>query len=59
MSQKKILLKTTIGDVDDDWNISRFSILKSHLESLGHEVTASNRRGLHDRDTDLENLDEV
>ena len=27
----RILLKTTIGPVTDDWNITRFSLLAEHL----------------------------
>jgi len=30
----KILLQTTISDVEDDWHIGRFSLLRAHLESL-------------------------
>ena len=29
--QTRILLKTTIGPVADDWNITRFSLLAEHL----------------------------
>ncbi|HLN99884.1 MAG TPA: hypothetical protein VK208_15605 [Pyrinomonadaceae bacterium] len=51
MSKKiQILLQTTIGPVEDDWNISRFSLLRSELCSLAddhnnalYEVTARNR----------------
>jgi hypothetical protein len=31
---KRILLKTTIPHVDDDWHIGRFSLLLQQLESL-------------------------
>jgi hypothetical protein len=30
----RILLKTTIGTVEDDWNVGRFSLLANHLRSL-------------------------
>jgi hypothetical protein len=30
----RILLKTAIRPVDDDWNIGRFSLLASHLCAL-------------------------
>jgi hypothetical protein len=30
----RILLKTTIGPIEDDWNIGRFSLLTRHLASL-------------------------
>jgi hypothetical protein len=40
----RILLQTTIGPVEDDWNISRFSRLTAFLSSLpGVEVTARDR----------------
>src|SRR5262245_38264988 len=38
-----ILLQTTIGDVADDWNVSRFSHLADELRRGGHHVTARNR----------------
>lgn len=38
-----ILLQTTIPDVEDDWNIDRFSLLRDHLASSGYKVTARNR----------------
>lgn len=47
---KQILLQTTIGPVEDDWNIDRFSLLREHLSSIIndqgnplYEVTARNR----------------
>ena len=47
---KRILLQTTIPNLDDDWNIGRFSLLQDHLSSLSDEngeqlfeVTARNR----------------
>ncbi|MEO1041057.1 MAG: hypothetical protein AAFX52_02085 [Pseudomonadota bacterium] len=49
----RILLKTTIGPVEDDWNIARFSILKQHLEALGHAVEARDRVEDERDDTDL------
>lgn len=46
----KILLQTTIPEVEDDWHIGRFSLLRAHLESLHdnsgrplYGVTARNR----------------
>ena len=46
----RILLQTTIPNVEDDWNIDRFSLLRDHLRSLKDkagnplcEVTARNR----------------
>jgi hypothetical protein len=30
----RLLLKTTIGTIEDDWNISRFSLLQRHLASV-------------------------
>jgi hypothetical protein len=38
-----ILLQTTIPNVEDDWNIDRFSLLRDHLASSGYKVTARNR----------------
>src|SRR5215469_11728109 len=46
----RILLKTTIGAIENDWNVGRFSLLADHLRSLGdpsgsplYEVVARNR----------------
>jgi hypothetical protein len=46
----RILLKTTIGALDNDWNVGRFSLLAQHLRSLRelsasplYEVVARNR----------------
>ena len=36
----KILLQTTIPFAEDDWNVSRFSLLREALEADGHEVVA-------------------
>ncbi len=36
----KILLQTTIPYAKDDWNVSRFSLLREALEADGHEVVA-------------------
>ncbi len=38
----KILLQTTIPFAEDDWNVSRFSLLREALEADGHEVVARN-----------------
>jgi hypothetical protein len=41
---RRVLLKTTIGPVSDDWHIGRFSRLAAHLASLeGFEITARDR----------------
>ena len=60
----KILLQTTIPDIEDDWNIGRFSLLKKHLESLKgddgkplYEVTARNRDSAAGDDPVLSTLD--
>ena len=46
----RILLKTTIGAIENDWNVGRFSLLAQHLRSLRdlsgsplYEVAARNR----------------
>jgi len=46
----RILLKTTIGAIENDWNVRRFSLLAQHLRSLRdlsgsplYEVVAHNR----------------
>ena len=46
----RILLKTTIGSLENDWNVGRFSLLAQHLGSLRdlsgsplYEVVARNR----------------
>jgi hypothetical protein len=38
----KILLQTTIPFAEDDWNVSRFSLLREALVADGHEVIARN-----------------
>jgi hypothetical protein len=38
-----ILLQTTIEPNPDDWEIARFGLLRAHLQSLGHTVTARDR----------------
>ena len=47
----QILLQTTIPDVEDDWHVGRFSLLRQHLSSLKDKqgnnlfvVTARNRQ---------------
>src|SRR5437763_7002522 len=60
--QTRILLKTTIGPVADDWNIGRFSLLAEHLRGLTdpagaslYEVVARDRiEHSQGHDTDLE-----
>jgi hypothetical protein len=51
-----ILMQTTIGDVADDWNVGRFSLLAEALRQAGHEVTARNRDE-GDDDSTLSTLD--
>ena len=48
--QIRILLQTTIGPIEDDWNIDRFSLLREYLSSIGdnqgnllYKVTSRNR----------------
>jgi hypothetical protein len=61
----RILLQTTIPAIEDDWNISRFSLLRDHLASLTDkdgksicEVTARNREAnVDDNDVVLSRLD--
>src|SRR5215211_7345493 len=61
----KILLQTTIAEMENDWHIGRFSLLRKHLESLTdengnplYEVTARNRETDADgNDTVLSSLD--
>src|SRR5438874_12836944 len=60
--QTRILLKTTIGPVADDWNIGRFSLLAEHLRgltdpagaSLYHVVARDRIEHSQGHDTDLE-----
>jgi hypothetical protein len=62
----RILLQTTIPDIEDDWHIGRFSLLKDHLESLHsqagnplYDVTARNREpDANGNDRILRRLDE-
>jgi hypothetical protein len=56
----RILLQTTIPNIEDDWNIGRFSLLREHLSSLKDdagqplfEVTA------RDRETNADGNDDV
>jgi len=58
--QINILLQTTIGPIEDDWNIDRFSLLREHLSSITddqgntlYQVSARNR------ETNPENNDKV
>ena len=65
--QIQILLQTTIGSIEDDWNIDRFSLLREHLSSITDdqgralcEVTARNRETDADgNDTVLSRLDQT
>lgn len=61
----KILLQTTIPQIEDDWNIDRFSLLRSHLGSLKdnegsslYDITARNRETADGDDPVLSGLDE-
>jgi hypothetical protein len=49
----RILLQTTIPFAEDDWNVSRFSLLRIALEAEGHEVVARNREMDADRNDHL------
>jgi hypothetical protein len=60
MEPIKILLQTTIPFIEDDWNISRFSLLREHLSSLkdkhGNEVynvVARNREAIKGGDDEV------
>jgi hypothetical protein len=63
----QILLQTTIPEVEDDWHIGRFSLLREHLSSIRDEqgrplyqVTARNREENADgNDPVLSTLDET
>lgn len=63
----QILLQTTIPDVEDDWNVARFSLLREHLSSTKDEqgntlyqVTARNREeNAAGNDPVLSTLDET
>src|SRR6266571_2476320 len=65
--QVRILLQTTIGPAEDDWNIDRFSLLREHLSSITDdrdsllcEVTSRNREINADgNDQVLSRLDET
>ena len=56
----RILLQTTIGPVEDDWNIDRFSLLAEHLRSITNEggipLYDVNTRN---RETDIDGNDPV
>lgn len=60
----RILLKTTLGDAEDDWCTGRFSLLARHLASLAgpdgrklYEVVSADRRETADGDdADLADL---
>ena len=63
----RILLQTTIGPIEDDWNISRFSLLADHLRSVEddkgdplYDVTMRDRENDgHGNDKFLSRLDET
>ncbi|MEM7765806.1 MAG: hypothetical protein AAF290_17220 [Pseudomonadota bacterium] len=56
MRPKKILLKTTIQYVEDDWHIGRFSMLGEALEQFGHRVEAHDWHNGSGADEDLAKL---
>lgn len=56
MAGARILLKTTIPTVEDDWHIGRFTILRDHLTDCGHTVFCQDRRTAGEGDIDLANL---
>ncbi len=45
----KLLLQTTIPFAEDDWNVSRFSLLREALENDGHDVVARDKEADADR----------
>lgn len=49
----RILLKTTIPTMADDWHIGRFSLLAANLAGNGHAVTARDREEDGEGDIDL------
>ncbi|MGA8576679.1 MAG: hypothetical protein WB609_13465 [Candidatus Cybelea sp.] len=49
----KILLQTTIPFAEDDWNVSRFSLLRDALVADGHEVVARDEEVDENHDDDL------
>jgi hypothetical protein len=63
----QILMQTTIPDVEDDWHVARFSLLREHLSSIKDEqgnalyqVTARNREeNAAGNDPVLSTLDET
>lgn len=54
----RILLQTTITENDDDWDISRFTLLADELRAAGHDVVARNRAG-DGNDPVLSHVDEL
>jgi hypothetical protein len=61
----RILLQTTIPQIEDDWNISRFSMLRDYLAALADEdgtplcdVTARNRSAPGSPDPILSTIDQ-
>ena len=49
----RILLKTTIPTIVDDWHIGRFSLLAANLAAHGHSVTPRDRVEVDGGDVDL------
>jgi hypothetical protein len=54
-----ILLQTTIPASDDDWDISRFSLLAEELRAAGHDVVARNRTHRDGDDPVLSHVDDL
>lgn len=49
----RILFKTTIPNVEDDWHVGRFSLAADHLRRLGHDVRACDRMDADTADEDI------
>jgi hypothetical protein len=57
LRMSKILVQTTIPASEDDWDISRFSLVVAELRAAGHDVTARNRARRGGDDPVLSRLD--
>ena len=56
----QVLLQTTIAPIEDDWNISRFSLLRDHLSSLtDHDGNSICEVTARDRETNADGNDKV
>jgi hypothetical protein len=56
---KRILLQTTIGPVEDDWSIGRFSLLREELSSLTNDQGVLYEVTARDREVDADGNDKV